>query len=167
MKDQVYLIKLNKCFNKLAVWMQCLKKSHLSPSRPASPAAAVVNRSGSETKTQMCCAPTETGNEQICPPHLLQTTICVSLSLLLTGFTHHLHLSKKSFEFLQVERRAAVGGAATGSLSKPEHRVKNLGDIDRGTLVNIPTSSTQTQIKKQKYLNGYSRFSAYGCSQSP
>lgn len=133
------MIKL-KIFQQSCSLDAVLKKSAnpiVLPSHPASPVAAVENRSGSKTKTQMCVCPAfqQTGNEQIYPPHLLHNII----SLLFTEFTHHLHLSKKSFKFLEVESRATVGGAATGSLSKPKNCVENLRDIDGGKSVNIHT----------------------------
>ena len=56
-------------------------------------------------------------------------SVCL-LPLLLTVLTHHLHLSQKPFKLLEVESRAAVGGAAAGSLSKPEHCVQHLRDMD-------------------------------------
>lgn len=68
-------------------------------------------------------------------PRTSSTPLSPSLTVLFTEFTHHFHLSKQSFKFLKVESRATVGGAATGSLSKPEHCVKYLRDMNVGILV--------------------------------
>lgn len=94
-------------------------------------------------------------------PRTSSTPLSASPSVLFTDFTHHLHLRKKSFKFLKIEGRATVGGAAAGSLSKPEHRVKHLRDVDVGILVNIMLNP------ETRGGEGYSRFLVYGCSPSP
>lgn len=82
-------------------------------------------------------------------PRTSSTPLSPSLTVLFTEFTHHFHLSKQSFKFLKVESRATVGGAATGSLSKPEHCVKYLRDKDVGILV-IFIHIKHTDAKKKK-----------------
>lgn len=55
--------------------------------------------------------------------------LCFSRSSpLFTVFTHQPHLSQKPFKLLEVESRSAVGGAAAGSLPKPEQGVQHLRD---------------------------------------
>lgn len=137
LRDKFCITKINKYFS---LDVKSANPIFL-PSHPAAPLAAFVNRSGSVTKTQMCVSPVfqqrQETNKSI--PRTSSTPLSASPSVLFTEFTHHFHLSKQSFKFLKVERRATVGGAATGSLSKPEHCVKYLRDINVEVLVNIHT----------------------------
>lgn len=149
-RDTLEIIKPNKYFNKLAVWVERLKKC-------ANPNLLLLLQLqlyiGVGVKKKMCVCPASRQrqeNEQIYPrTSSTPLSVCPSLSLF-TEFTHHLHLSKKSFKFLKVERRATVGGTATGGLSKPEHCVKNLGDIDSRMLVNTHTHTHRH--KKAQWL---------------
>lgn len=77
-------------------------------------------------------------NPRPAPPPCCYLSFCMSpsppppCSVLFTVFTYHLHLSKKPFKLFEVESRAAVGGAAAGSLPEPEHSVQHLRDMDTG-----------------------------------